>query len=112
MKAEPQSVWCGLLQEGQKALQKMASKKGSILSRINISSFHSSTKVPALASQPGSSRSRPALWVPIYGTCNIPVSPAVCLNSTTPLDGAPCVAAVRGGTRGDFQVSAAGAQAL
>lgn len=31
----------------------MASKKGSILSRINISSFHSSTKVPALASQPG-----------------------------------------------------------
>mmetsp|Transcript_12990 Transcript_12990/g.39320 ORF Transcript_12990/g.39320 Transcript_12990/m.39320 type:complete len:1245 (-) Transcript_12990:283-4017(-) len=37
-----------LLQEGQKVLQKMASKKGSILSRINLTSFQSSTKCEAV----------------------------------------------------------------
>lgn len=36
---------CVKLQDGEKALQKMASKKSSILSRINTATFQSSTKV-------------------------------------------------------------------
>lgn len=35
-------------QEGQKALRTLAAKKSSILSRIDTSSFQSSTKVPSV----------------------------------------------------------------